>query len=308
MPDERSERSSMPADVACVIAPSGPVPAARLAKGLAVLKSRFPGAVRNAENLAAAEGWLAGADSVRIRATQAALDDPELTAIWAARGGFGATRMLHKLDPRALSQRRCPIIGFSDVTALLCWAWVHAERKGIHGPVVAQLGELPPSDVDRVFELLRGELPSPLQADEGTVLRGGTVEGPLIAGNLEVLRSLIGTSSMPSLRGCILALEEVGERPYRIDRALTHLLASGALRGVHGIAVGQLRSCEEPVEGGSQGPSAVDVVLERLGSLGVPVVTGLPFGHAPDQNLALGFGARHRLLADDATLEQLEPI
>jgi muramoyltetrapeptide carboxypeptidase len=156
-------------------------------------------------------------------------------------------------------------------------------------------------------DLLRGEVPMPLSAEEGTVIVGGTVEGTLVAGNLEVLRSLVGTRAMPPLAGAILAFEEIGERPYRIDRALTHLLSCGALRGVRGVAVGQLVGCEEPPDG-NLGPTAVQVVVERLATLGVPVVTGFPFGHDPSHNAALPFGTRVRLLADSCTLEFLEPV
>jgi muramoyltetrapeptide carboxypeptidase len=139
------------------------------------------------------------------------------------------------------------------------------------------------------------------------VLHGGTVEGPLIAANLEVLRSLVGTRWFPSLAGTILALEEIAERPYRIDRALTHLLQSGALRGVRGVIIGQLTGCEEPADG-NLGPPAGAVVLERLATLGVPVVTGFPFGHDAQRNAALPFGTMARLDADQCTLEFLEPV
>src|SRR5690606_23954276 len=135
----------------------------------------------------------------------------------------------------------------------------------------------------------------------------GTVEGPLIAANLEVLHALVGTRFMPSLAGAVLAIEEVNERPYRIDRTLTHLLSAGALRGIRGVAVGQLIACEEP-ETGRYGPSAHDVVVERLATLGVPVVTGFPFGHDAEHNAALPFGTRVRLAADDCSMLFLEPV
>jgi muramoyltetrapeptide carboxypeptidase len=175
--------------------------------------------------------------------------------------------------------------------------------------VLGQLAELAEDDRQRVWDLLDGELPVPLTADaDATVLHGGRVEGTLIVANLEVLRSLIGTPHMPTLAGCILALEDVGERPYRLDRALTQLLDSGALRGVVGVAIGDLHGCVEPVDGGSRGWSAVEVLEDRLGRLAVPLLIGLAFGHAPTRNAALGFGVRARLDADAGVLEQLEPL
>lgn len=290
-----------------VVAPSGPVPAERFDRGLRVLRRALPVEWVLADNLYEQEGYLAGSDAERLAALHRAIGDPDADAILCARGGYGATRLLGALDPARLRERRKTIAGFSDITALLCWAWVRAGLPSIHGPVVTQISTLPPDDIDRLTDLLRGEVPVPLQAEPGMVVGGGTVEGTLIAGNLEVLRALVGTRFMPSLQGTILALEEVGERPYRIDRALTHLLSAGALRGVRAVIVGQLVGCEEP-QSGHVGPTADEVVVERLSVLGVPVVTGFPFGHAPERNAALPFGVAARLSADDCTLEILEPV
>ncbi|PRQ04120.1 putative murein peptide carboxypeptidase [Enhygromyxa salina] len=293
-----------------VVAPSGPVNPERVRRGLAHVGRRY-GAPTLAANLERRAGYFAGDDRERLEALDLALRDDRARVVWAARGGYGATRLLARLDPTALrgGDRRKVLVGFSDVSALLCWAWVHARVPSIHGPVVAQLAELPEHDRQRLWDLLEGELPPPLVADEhGASLHGGRVEGPLIVANLEVLRTLIGTPHMPSLDGAILALEEIGERPYRIDRALTQLLESGSLRGVVGVAVGDLHGCVEPEGGGSRGFTADEVLDDRLGRLGVPVVLGLPFGHAPTRNAALAFGVRSRLDADQGSLEQLEPI
>ncbi len=291
-----------------VVAPSGPVALDRLQRSLAYLRQRCPQPTL-AANLAVREGYFAGPDSLRLQALQLALRDDRAEVIWAARGGYGVTRLLDRLDPGPLRERAKLLVGFSDITALLGWALTTCELASIHGPVVAQFAELSEDDRQRLWTLIDGEIPEPLIAEaDASVLHGGRVEGRLIVGNLEVLRSLIGTPFLPSLNGAILAFEEVGERPYRIDRALTQLLASGALRGVRGVAVGQLHQCSEPETGGSQGWSAREVIEDRLGRLGVPVVIGLPFGHAPGRNAALGFGVMARLDADQGALEQLEPV
>lgn len=290
-------------------APSGPVPSERLEAGILALRATLgpiAGEFSLAPNLAARAGYFAGDDDTRLGALTAALIDPEIDAIICARGGYGLTRLLPRLDPARVTPKL--LVGFSDVTALLAWALVGCNLASVHGPVLTQLGELPDEDRERLALLLTGEDPGALVADSGTVLRGGCVEGPLISANLEVLRSLVGTRFMPDLAGCILALEEVGERPYRIDRALTQLLTSGALRGIRGVALGQLHACEEPATGNPDSPSAEAVVLERLGLLGVPVVTGFPFGHLLTRNAALPFGSRVRLHADNAALYLLEPV
>lgn len=290
-----------------VVAPSGPVDAPRLDKGLRALRRALgEDTLELADNLLEADGYFAGSDEVRANSLHTAFADPNPGVLWCARGGYGLTRLLGRLDPARLRRNPKVIVGFSDVTALLSWAWVAASVATIHGPVLTQLGGLHPGDTEHLFDLLRGEVPPPIVASEGSALHGGAVEGRLVAGNLEVLRSLVGTRFFPPMRGNILAIEEINEAPYRIDRALTHLLSSGSLRGIRGVAVGQLSMCERPKPG--VGPSAEDVVLERLGTLGIPVVTGFDFGHDSGRNVALPFGTRVRLRADDCTLELLEPV
>lgn len=290
-----------------MVAPSGPVPAERFDRGLRALRRQLSLDLILAENIVEQHGYFAGPDAMRLRCLHAAFADEEARAVLCARGGYGATRLLGALDPSRLRDEPKLIVGFSDVTALLCWAWVRVGMPSIHGPVVTQMSTLVQEDLQRLVDLLRGEVPAPLEAAEGTVIHGGTVEGTLIAGNLEVLRALVGTRAMPSLSGTILAIEDVGERPYRLDRSLTHLMSAGALRGVRGVAVGQLTGCDEP-EGGQYGPSGLEVVVERLSTLGVPVVTGFPFGHDSERNAALPFGTPVRLAADDCTMMFLEPV
>ncbi|MEM6295534.1 MAG: LD-carboxypeptidase [Myxococcota bacterium] len=289
-----------------VVAPSGPVDPGRLDKGLRALR-RVVGDVplEPAANLLERDGYFAGSDAARADSLHKAFADPDPGIILCARGGYGITRLLGRLDPARLRRNPKAIVGFSDVTALLSWAWVTASVASIHGPVVTQLGGLHPGDVDHLHDLLRGEVPPPIVASEGTALNGGTVEGRLVVGNLEVLRSLVGTRFFPPLRGNILAIEEINEVPYRIDRSLTQLLSSGVLRGVRGIAIGQLSMCDPP---NGLGPTAEQVVVERLGTLGVPLVTGFEFGHDPARNRALPFGTRVRLRADDCAIELLEPV
>jgi muramoyltetrapeptide carboxypeptidase len=293
-------------DTVRIVAPSGAVPAERLERGVRVLRRALEVDVTFADNVAEQEGYFAGTDAARIASLHEAFTAEGVRAIFCARGGYGATRLLASLDPQRLRDHPRLLVGFSDITALACWAWVRAGLPSLHGPVVTQLSTLHPDHVQRMVDWVHGEIPAPLEATEGAVIHGGTVEGTLVAGNLEVLRALIGTRYFPPLAGNILALEEVGEQPYRIDRSLTQLLASGVLRGVRGVVIGQLRSCDAAA--GAIGPTAAEVVHERLGTLGVPVATGFEFGHDDLHNAALPFGAVVRLRADDCTLDFLEPI
>jgi muramoyltetrapeptide carboxypeptidase len=276
-------------DQVAVVAPAGPVPRDGFAVGLAVLEQRYK--VRWSERIFDRHGFLAGEDDKRAQELQAALDSPDVRAIVCARGGYGLLRILDKLDPEGLRRDPKPIVGFSDCTALLAWAGAKARVRGIHGPMVVQLGKLPPEDATWLFDLLErpgaiGPLPLPLTRLGAR--GGGSVRGRLVPGNLEVITRLIGTPWQMDLGAAILGIEDVGERPYRIDRMLTQLHAAGLLDGVRGVVTGDFTRCEEP---DGTPPDVWGVIDERLHRFEVPALAGLPFGHGV-RNIALPVGAR----------------
>ncbi len=230
-----------------------------------------------------------------------------MRAIFCARGGYGAQRILPGLDADALRADPKPIIGFSDITALLCWARVHGV-VAIHGPVVTQLGRLPQSDLEHLFRLLEEPDYAPrMTGSPGTSSvwspepgRGGDltlevpVEGLLTGGNLSLLGALAGSPWAPVLDGAILAVEDVAEAPYRLDRLLTtlrHQPQTHSTDTLVGVAVGELPGCAAPEAGGL---SPLEVVAERLTAPGRPLVSTLPFGHGA-RNAAFPIGVRARL-------------
>ena len=277
-------------DKVAVVAPSGPVPAERLRSGLALLAPHFALAV--ADDIARAEGYLAGGDARRAEELNACLRDPDIRGLWVARGGYGISRILPLLDGDALRADPIPIVGFSDATALLAWAYAEG-ISGVHGPVVAQLAELPAKDVQWAVELLMSprtgvyceELRAPSPASP-------PVAGRLLGGNLSLLAHLVGSPYFPPLSSAILVLEDVGERPYAIDRYLTQLERSGALGEVAAALAGDFTRCEEARIVGS--PAALAVVKERLDRLGVSLWEGAPSGHGR-RNRAWPFGGRAEL-------------
>ena len=290
-----------PDDVVRVIAPSGPVFPEAFAAGAAVLAARYQ--VRyDPATLFAAQGFLAGSDDQRLSCLVEALRDPEARAVVMARGGYGLLRIARRLDPELLRRHAKPIVGFSDGTVLLALA-ARAGIAAIHGPVVTQLGRLSVDDQAVLFSLLESTEPRPLLAGLES-LRAGNARGPLLGGNLEVFSHLIGTDFLPDLDGAILFLEEVGERPYRIDRLLTHLELAGIFSRVAGIVVGDLVACAEPQGLRVTSPSAIEVVRERLCRLGIPVALGAHVGHG-DRNLALPYGVEVHLNAQAGTLVAL---
>jgi muramoyltetrapeptide carboxypeptidase len=281
-----------------VVAPAGPVPRETFAAGAAILGTRYR--LVYGDRIFARAGFLAGSDDERTAELAAALADPDVAAVICARGGYGLTRILDRLDAAAFARAPKPIVGFSDVTALLAWA-ARAGVIGLHAPVVTQLGLLPAEDAAALFALLESPAPPPpltgLQA-----IAGGTAEGRLVGGNLELVTRLVGTPWALALDGAVLLLEEIGERPYRIDRQLTQLRAAGALDRVAAVLVGDFVAC---VEKDCSPPDGAEVIAERLGGLGVPVLTGAPIGHGP-RNRAVPHGARVRVDGDAGTVEWLE--
>jgi muramoyltetrapeptide carboxypeptidase len=295
-------------DRVAVIAPAGPVPPDAFEAGIARLRQRYR--VDYDGEVLARDGFLAGSDERRVKEIEHWLAEKDVRALFCARGGYGITRILPRLDGAAAALQKSPrvIVGFSDATALLNWA-LGAGVRAVHGPVVSQLGKLPQDDVDALYALL--ESPEPPAAISGvgaskTQSFFGRITGRLVGGNLEVLTRLAGTRWQPDWSGCILLLEEIGERPYRIDRMLTHLQQAGMLENLAAVVIGDLVRCVEPPDAwpGQPSPTAIEVIRERLGSYGVPVFTGLPVGHG-ERNRALPLGAR---VAIDSIKGQLVPL
>lgn len=277
-----------------VVAPSGPFDAAKFEAGLGVLRRRYLPEVM--PEASARHRYLAGTDAQRLAGLQRALDDEAVKTVVAARGGYGAMRLLASLSV----SRPVTLLGFSDITALHL-AWQAKGFRSVHGPVVTQLGAQPEDVVQRTFELLEGRAVGSLRGTD--TVRAGRAEGPLIGGNLSLLASLVGTRWLPSLAGAVLLLEDVGERPYRLDRMFTHLVLSGALNGVAAIVLGEFTDCEEK----DATFSSAEVLSELTGALGVPVLAGLPIGHgAVNQPVVLG--AQVRVDAGAKTLEPLEGL
>ncbi len=290
-----------PGDVVALVAPSGPVPRATFEAGAAQLQLRYH--LRWHEALFARTGFLAGDDRRRAAELQAALADPSVRAIVCARGGYGLLRILPALDLAPLVADPRPIVGFSDITALHA-ACLRAGVATLHAPVVTQLGRLEGGDFD-LFARLESEEPPPPFVGL-TPIAPGQAEGRAVGGNLEVFTRLLGTPYLPDLDGAVLFLEEVSERPYRLDRALTHLALAGVFDRVAAVVVGELTRCNDPDEVEDRVLPAA-VIAERLSGLGIPVVADAPFGHG-DRNRAFPLGARVRVDAGRGEVTFLEGL
>ena len=298
-----------PGDTFAVIAPAGPFDRAAFETGLAVISGRY--APRYDEGILSRQRYLAGDDDRRFNELVSALADPDVKAVFCARGGYGAMRLLPRLAAwgeahggnagRSIAAK--PLIGFSDITALHLWLQ-SSGIASIHAPVLTQLGRLPAENPRRLFSLLESTAPASPLVGTATYVEG-TVEGPLLGGNLSVFTRLLGTPFMPSLEGAVLLLEDLSEQPYRLDRMWMHLELAGVFRQIRGIALGQFLGCE-PRDGGY---TAAEVLRDLAVATGIPCAVGFPIGHG-DVNEPVGLGVRVRLeaRAGEARVTFLEAV
>ncbi len=284
-------------DTVAVVAPAGPIPRDALAPGVERLAGRYR--LRYDDALFTRDGYLAGSDERRAAELTAAIADREVRGIFCARGGYGLMRILPSLPIDALAAAPRPLVGFSDVTALHA-ACARAGLATIHGPTLSHLGAIDRGYTDALIALL--ESPSPPPPWSGLQrISGGAGRGVAIGGNLELTTRLLGTPYAWPLDGNVLFLEEIGERPYRVDRALTQLELAGAPR-LAAVVVGDLTRC---VEKDQEGPTAEEVVRERVARWGVPALAAAPFGHG-ERNRPFPLGGRVAVDADAGTVTFLE--
>lgn len=292
-------RRLVPGDRVAVIAPSGPIPPDRLDTGMDILRSWDLDVVMAPHVLERhRSGYLAGEDTARARDLQEAWLDPSVAAVICARGGYGAQRMVDLLDWAAMREvEPKAFVGFSDVTALHEAFAVRLGLATLHGPMTAGLAFIKDSLTQ---EHLRRTLFEPqsvrlLSSPTARTLVPGRARGVTAGGCLTLLSSELGTRrARPSLSGAIVVIEDVGEEPYRLDRALTQLLRSDHFRGVSGFALGSWEGC------GAVGQIRA-LMLDRLAPLGVPIIEELGFGHC-DSSLTVPLGVPALLDADTATL------
>lgn len=248
-------------------------------------------------NCYAGEGYLAGSDTIRRQALSAAWENPECKAILCVRGGYGSARLLEDWQwPKIHSPKW--VIGFSDVTGLL-WSLFKAGIGSIHAPVLTTLTKEPTESQQRLFDLLKGK---PLDSLQGKGWGGGKTQGLLLPANLTVATHLLATPVCPNFDNVILALEDVQEAPYKIDRMLTQWRMMGIFNQVKGIALGRFSGCDAPPHIPSW--SVNEVLGDRLGNLNIPIVSDLPFGH-DGVNEALTVGAMVELDANQGVLSWL---
>ena len=288
-----------------VVAPAGAVDLEQLDRGTGVLRG-LGFEVVEGEAVRGRWRYAAGTLDARARDLRAFWEDDAVAAIFCARGGAGAGWLAAGLDAGALASRPKAFVGYSDLT------YLHSllNARGLvtfHGPMVQSDFALGRFDEASLRAALSGEAPYEVGPGGMRPLRAGSAEGRLQGGCISILAASAGTpfAMRPDPEGTILFLEDVKERPFRVDRALLQLRASGALAGVRGVVFGDMLGCQ-PEDGADY--ALEDVLLGALDGLPGPVAIGLSSGHTENPNVTLPFGARARLTCAGAgaRLEILE--
>ncbi len=284
-------RALQPGDLVRVVAPSSPFALDDLAAGVAALEA-WGLRVRTRDDITARRDWLAGSPRRRADELHEAFADPDCAAVLPVRGGYGLATVLPLLDPAVFRAHPKAVAGCSDVTVLLNFLVQDCGIACMHAPMVGAVGRgADPAGNQRLRDLLFGGAPGTLRSAlpdaHGWCLSPGVGKGVAVGGSLSLLAALCGTPWQLRAEGCVLFLEDVGERPYRIDRLLVQLLQAGVLDGLAAVVLGDFVGCEEP---GSD--RTWRHAMERVfRGCAVPVLAGLPFGHG-NPNLAFPLGVQ----------------
>lgn len=282
-----------------VVAPAGCVDCESLSVGVEAIRSEgFE--VELAPGILDRKGYLAGEDEQRARDLEAFFCRSDLDAIFCARGGFGSVQLLSHLNP-ALAAHPKIFAGYSDLTILLNWLLQRCGMVTFHAPMVAMdfARGLSPRSKDFFWRTLTGERAG-WKIELGESIRAGNAEAEMLGGCLSVLVTTLGTPYEFDATGKLLFLEDVGEKPYRVERMLTHLKMAGKLENLAGLVFGDFTECD------GDGPRGIrQVIAELFHKARFPVVMGMPAGHG-QENLTLPFGVRMALDGTVGTLALLE--
>lgn len=250
--------------------------------------------------------YFAGSPSERLADLHAAFSSHETSIVAALRGGYGSNYLLRDVDLALITQHPKPFFAYSDMTALQLRLLDQLGLPAFHGPMVAADLYLEDGVHLESFQSALGGRPYSVGGAEGLrTLRPGTARGTLYGGCLSILVALIGTPWEPATEGKLLFIEDVGAKPYQVDRMLWQLRHAGKLDGVRGIIFGEMLDCTSP---GAPADLLENAILSALEGLEIPIAIGLRSGHVSRQNVTLIFGIEAELeTGDDARLVLMEP-
>ena len=276
-------------DSVAVCAASNAVSEADVATGIAQLK-KWGLKVKEADNLYKTDGRYAGTIGERVEGLQKMIDNPNIKAIFMARGGYGASQILNFVDLKGMKSNPKWLIGYSDVTALHI-ALNNSGVESLHGPMMVGFTKDTES-MNALKDALWGKLGKVSIASNSNCING-TAEGRLVGGNLSLIYSEGGTLFDLNVKGAILFIEDTGEANYAIDRMLTNLKLSGKLDALKGIVVGEFINTTK-----GNDKTVAEIVKEKVADLKIPVMYGIESGH-DTKNLPLYLGRKVKLIVDD---------
>jgi len=288
----------LPGGVIGVAAPSGPYKVDEFKKGIAVLRD-MGFRVRVPENLQQPESFLAASDEHRVKLLKDLFKDPGVSAIVCARGGYGAMRVLERLDYDVIRSNPKSFVGFSDISALHAAIIAQAGLVVFHGPMVASLGKSDQRTRESFLQSLTTDQLMDVQSDDPILIHPGISTGVVAGGNMATLCHLLGTSFAPIYRGCIVLLEDTSEAPYKIDRMLIQMKMAGSFDGIKGVALGSFHDCGSYQE-------ICDIVGDIFKEFNVPVLAGFAIGHN-GTNLTIPLGLKATLDTEKGSLQFNEP-
>ncbi len=310
-------------DTVGLIAPAGYVDEAEFQKAVQNIKDLGfnPKVGKNTQKR---YGFLAGTDKERLEDLHWAFNDAELKAIWCIRGGYGVTRILPNIDFNLIKKNPKIIIGYSDITALLLAIHQNTGLVTFHGPGGSStysdyaknhvLNVLTNPSAPYKIEVSPDNKAKESELYKTEIITKGKCRGQLIGGNLSLLGAMAGTPfALKDTKGKLLFIEDVNEPPYKVDRMLTQLSQTIDMRQLAGIALGVFEdsstrrrpTAETPTPPPIPQTTLIEVLKDRLGNLGIPVIYGLSFGHIRDQ-FTLPIGIEAELDTENATMTFLE--
>jgi len=300
-------------DTIGLISPSSPIPESRYAKAISNIES-LGFKVKVGKHILNRNGYLAGTDEQRLEDIHCMFEDNEVKGIWCMRGGYGATRILDRINYHLIKENPKVFIGYSDITALL---QAFHQKTGLicfHGPVANS--EFTPYTLGHVKNILMN--PTDTYEIKGcsenyeeqtrpgfftSIITKGKARGILTGGNLSLIAAMTGTDYEWITKKRLLFLEDLEEKPYKIDRMLTQLKMTGELHRANGIILGIFDKCQPTNP--DESLSLIDMFKDRLQDLNIPTIYGMSFGHINNQ-FTIPIGIEAEMDVESNTLTLLE--
>ncbi len=297
-------------DMIGIVAPSGPVQMQKLQKGIEYLKNNGF-AVSLGKYTVRNTGYLAGTDRERLEDFTKMIVDPNVKAVFFARGGYGIQRILHLVDYNLIKNNPKIIVGYSDATAIQLAIFQRTKVVTFSGPMVATdfcADSIPNKTETHLWELLNkipnAKLFHTYNSEDLEVVHPGSAEGHLLCGCLSVILGCLGTSYCPEFYGAILVLEDIGEEEYKIDRAFTTLRHHEIFQKINGLVLGRFVQSEQP--SGETGTININDIVKPLAQeFNVPTLTNFDYGHVPAK-LTLPIGVKVKIDTNRKSFAMLE--